>query len=72
MERIKKFRTAILDSYKDYAAYLRGTNYSSVDYHIVKDDENNRYQLEAPFSSIGLAGRQLPGFVHPRLDRRRR
>ena len=47
MERIDFFRKAILDSYKDYAAYLRGTNFSSVDYHTVKDDENNRYQLEA-------------------------
>ena len=47
MERINVFRNAIIESYKEYAAYLRGTNYSSVDYHLVIDDENNRYQLEA-------------------------
>lgn len=47
MERINRLRKAIIAVYEDYAAYLRGTNYSTVDYQLIIDDKNNHYQLVA-------------------------
>ncbi len=47
MERIDVLRKAIIDVYEEYAAYLRGSNYSSVDYQVITDDKHNHYQLVA-------------------------
>lgn len=47
MERIAVLQKAIISVYEEYAAYLRGSNYSSVDYQLIIDDKNNHYQLVA-------------------------
>ena len=47
MERIDILRKAIIEVYEEYATYLRGSNYSSVDYQIITDDKNYHYQLVA-------------------------
>ena len=47
MERIAILRKAIIDVYEDYATYLRGSNYSTVDYQLIIDDKNQHYQLVA-------------------------
>lgn len=47
MERIDILKKAIIDVYEEYVTYLRGSNYSSVDYQIIEDDKNHHYQLVA-------------------------
>ena len=47
MERIAILQKAIIDVYEEYAAYLRGSNYSSVDYQLIIDEKNKHYQLIA-------------------------
>ncbi len=47
MERIAILREAIIEVYEEYAAYLRGSNYASVDYQVITDDKHNHYQLVA-------------------------
>ncbi len=47
MDRIDFLRQAITTVYQEYADYLRGSNYSSVEYQLIVDDKNNHYQLVA-------------------------
>ena len=47
MERIDILQKAIIAVYEEYAAYLRGSNYSSVDYQLIIDEKNKHYQLIA-------------------------
>jgi XisI protein len=47
MERIAILQKAILDVYEEYATYLRGSNYSSVNYQLIIDEKNRHYQLIA-------------------------
>ena len=47
MERINILKKAIINVYEDYATYLRGLNYSSVEYQVIADDKNHHYQLVA-------------------------
>lgn len=47
MERINFLQKSIIDVYQDYAEYLRGSNYSSVDYQLIIDEKNHHYQLVA-------------------------
>lgn len=47
MERVNILQKAIIAAYEDYAAYLRGTNYSTVDYQLILDEKNQHYQLVA-------------------------
>jgi hypothetical protein len=47
MERIEKLEKAIIGVYEEYATYLRGSNYSSVDYQLIIDEKNKHYQLVA-------------------------
>ena len=47
MERIEILKKAIIEVFEEYAAYLRGSNYSSVDYQIITDDKHDHYQLVA-------------------------
>ena len=39
MERIAILKKAIIDVYEEYAAYLRGSNYSFVDYQLIIDEK---------------------------------
>jgi hypothetical protein len=47
MERIEKLEKAIINVYEEYATYLRGSNYSSVNYQLIIDEKNKHYQLIA-------------------------
>jgi hypothetical protein len=47
MERIAILQKAIVDVYEEYATYLRGSNYSSVNYQLIIDEKNKHYQLIA-------------------------
>lgn len=47
MERIAILKKAIIEVYEEYATYLRGSNYSSVEYQVIEDDKHNHYQLVA-------------------------
>ena len=47
MERIDILQKAIVDVYEEYATYLRGSNYSSVNYQLIIDEKNRHYQLIA-------------------------
>jgi hypothetical protein len=47
MERIAILQKAIVDVYEEYATYLRGSNYSSINYQLIIDEKNRHYQLIA-------------------------
>ena len=47
MERIDILQKAIIAVYEEYAAYLRGSNYSSINYQLIIDEKNRHYQLVA-------------------------
>ncbi len=47
MDQHLVFKQAILSVFEAYADYLRGGRQSSVDYHTVADEKNDRYQLTA-------------------------
>lgn len=47
MDKSTGLKKAILDVFAEYADYLRGGRVSSVDYHVIADEKNNRYQLGA-------------------------
>jgi hypothetical protein len=47
MEKLNTFQQAILQVYEEYAAYLRGSNESSIDYQLIIDSKNKHFQLIA-------------------------
>jgi len=47
MDKHLDLKKAILSVFEEYTDYLRGGHPSSVEYHTVIDDNNDRYQLTA-------------------------
>jgi hypothetical protein len=47
MERVNILKQAIIEVYEEYAAYLRGSNFSTIEYQIVADDIHLHYLLLA-------------------------
>ncbi len=47
MDRININKNLVLNVFTEYKTYLKGSNFSSVDYQIITDEKNHHYQLVA-------------------------